>query len=139
LAGIRSGRYVVAVFACSGLMCSLAALARTSRLASADPKGGLGMELAAIAACVIGGTSLLGGRGSVIGTFLGVLIIAVLESGLAQMGVPDAHKQIVTGTVIIIAVLLDALRNPRRRGGGSTAGCVEAGGGPGACEAFSRR
>jgi ribose transport system permease protein len=59
---------------------------------------------------VIGGTSLMGGRGSVVASFIGVLIIAVLQSGLAQMGVEDAIKQVITGGVIILAVLIDALR-----------------------------
>ena len=70
----------------------------------------LRLELSAIAACVIGGTSLMGGRGSVIGSFIGVLIISVLQTGLAQLGVSDANKQVVTGVVIVAAVLLDALR-----------------------------
>ena len=65
---------------------------------------------AAIAACVIGGTSLMGGKGSVISSFIGVLIIQVLQTGLAQLGVSDANKQIVTGVVIIAAVLVDAVR-----------------------------
>ena len=69
------------------------------------------MELSAIAACVIGGTSLMGGRGNVVSSFIGVLIIAVLQTGLAQLGVSEASKQIVTGLVIVIAVLLDQLRN----------------------------
>lgn len=111
MAGIRSAPYSVAVFAISGLMCGLAGLAQTSRLSTADPNGAVGIELAAIAACVIGGTSLMGGRGSVISSFIGVLIIQVLQTGLAQVGVSDANKQIITGTVIVVAVLLDALRN----------------------------
>ena len=109
--GIRSAPYSVAVFAMSGLMCGLAGLAQTSRLSTADPNGAVGIELAAIAACVIGGTSLMGGRGSVISSFMGVLIIQVLQTGLAQVGVSDANKQIITGAVIVVAVLLDALRN----------------------------
>jgi ribose transport system permease protein len=72
------------------------------------------LELAAIAACVIGGTSLRGGSGSVINTFFGVLIVSVLQSGLAQMGASDPMKRIVTGLVIIFAVLVDSLRNNQR-------------------------
>ena len=89
----------------------MAGLAQTSRLSSADPNAAVGIELAAIAACVIGGTSLMGGRGNVISSFIGVLIIAVLQTGLAQLGVSDANKQIITGAVIVVAVLLDTLRN----------------------------
>ncbi len=110
MSGIRSAPYSIAVFAISGLMCGLAGLSQTSRLSSADPNAAVGIELAAIAACVIGGTSLMGGRGSVISSFIGVLIIAVLQTGLAQVGVRDEQKQIITGVVIVVAVLLDALR-----------------------------
>tara|TARA_R110002095_G_scaffold212553_1_gene201951 strand:- start:69 stop:302 length:234 start_codon:yes stop_codon:yes gene_type:complete len=68
-------------------------------------------------ACVIGGTSLMGGRGSVINTFFGVLIIAVLQTGLAQIGATDPIKRVITGAVIIIAVLLDAARQRWKRRG----------------------
>ena len=68
------------------------------------------MELAAIAAAVIGGTSLMGGRGSVLGAFAGVLIIAVLQNGLAQLGATEPTKRIITGAVIVIAVLIDRWR-----------------------------
>ncbi|TWU01362.1 ABC transporter permease [Neorhodopirellula pilleata] len=111
MSGIRAAPYSIAVFGISGLLCGLAGLAQTSRLSTADPNGAIGIELAAIAACVIGGTSLMGGRGSVISSFMGVLIIQVLQTGLAQIGVSDANKQMITGVVIIVAVLLDALRN----------------------------
>lgn len=110
MSGIRTAPVVIAAFAISGLLCGLASLSHASRLYSADPNAAIGMELLAIAACVIGGTSLMGGRGSVIASFLGVLIIAVLQSGLAQLGVDDAIKQLITGAVIILAVLIDALR-----------------------------
>jgi ribose transport system permease protein len=110
MSGIRTAPVIAATFAISGLMCGLASLAQTSRLSSADPNAAIGLELSAIAACVIGGTSLMGGRGSVVASFIGVLIIAVLQSGLAQMGVEDAIKQVITGGVIILAVLIDALR-----------------------------
>ncbi len=110
MSGIRAAPYSIAVFGISGLMCGLAGFAQTSRLSTADPNGAIGIELAAIAACVIGGTSLAGGRGSVISSFIGVLIIQVLQTGLAQIGVSDASKQIITGGVIVLAVLFDALR-----------------------------
>jgi len=110
MSGIRAAPYSIAVFVLSGSMCALAGLAQTSRLSTADPNAAIGIELSAIAACVIGGTSLMGGRGSVISSFIGVLIIAVLQTGLAQLGVSDANKQIITGSVIVVAVLLDAAR-----------------------------
>lgn len=115
MSGIRTAPYSIAVFAISGLLCGMAGLAQTSRLSSADPNAGIGIELSAIAACVIGGTSLMGGRGSVVSSFIGVLIIAVLQTGLAQVGVSDANKQIITGAVIVVAVLLDAIRTRWRR------------------------
>ena len=80
-------------------------------LQSADPNAGIGLELAAIAAVVIGGTRLSGGMGSVINTFLGVVIISVLQTGLAQLGVSEPSKRVITGLVIIIAVVLDVYRN----------------------------
>lgn len=111
MSGIRTAPYSMAVFVICGAMCGLAGLAQTSRLSTADPNAAIGIELAAIAACVIGGTSLMGGRGSVISSFIGVLIIAVLQTGMAQLGVSDANKQIITGSVIVGAVLLDAVRS----------------------------
>src|SRR5690606_37495894 len=79
LAGIKTTGPRIAVFAITGLLAGLGALFYTARLGSADPNAGYGLELSAIAAVVIGGTSLMGGRGSVISTFIGVLIIATLE------------------------------------------------------------
>ena len=113
LSGINTKPYRISVFAVSGLLCALAALSQTARLASADPNTAIGLELSAIAAAVIGGTSLLGGRGSVINTFIGVLIISVLQTGLASIGVDEPSKRIITGVVIVVAALLDVWRNRR--------------------------
>lgn len=110
MSGVRTQPYAIAVFIISGGLCGLASLAPTSLMEAADPGAGTGIELAAIAACVIGGTSLMGGRGNVFCTFLGVLIIAVLQTGLSRMSVEDENKQIITGAVIICAVILDVLR-----------------------------
>ncbi len=111
MSGVRTAPYAISVFVISGVLCGLAGLTHASRLSTADPNAAIGIELSAIAACVIGGTSLMGGRGNVINSFLGVLIIAVLQTGLAQIGVSDPMKQIVTGSVIVVAVLLDAMRS----------------------------
>lgn len=108
--GIDPRRPRLAVFALSGLLSALAGIFQTARLASVDPNAGTGLELSAIAAAVIGGTSLMGGRGSVVRTFFGVLIIASLQSGLASIGTSDPVKRLVTGAVIISAVLLDSWR-----------------------------
>ncbi len=111
LAGINTRPWKIAVFALSGLLAGLAALFDTSRLGCADPNGAGGFELSAIAAVVIGGTSLMGGRGSVINTFFGVLIIQTLEGGLAQISASESAKRIVTGLVILGPVIVDAWRH----------------------------
>ena len=118
LAGINPKPYKISVFALMGLLAGLAALFQISRLEAADPNAGSGLELQVIAAVVIGGTSLMGGRGSVISTFFGVLIISVLAAGLAQIGATEPTKRIITGAVIVIAVILDTYRSYRakRRG-----------------------
>jgi ribose transport system permease protein len=110
LAGINPRPAKIAVFALLGLLAGLGAVFYTSRLGSSDPNAGVGLELAAIAAVVIGGTSLMGGRGSVVKSFFGVLIIATLESGLAQVGASEPAKRVITGLVIVVAVVLDAFR-----------------------------
>ena len=110
MAGIDVRPYRLAVLALSGALAGLGGVFNAAYLGSADPNAGIGLELSAIAAAVIGGTSLMGGRGSVIGAFLGVLIIAVLQNGLAQMGVSEPAKRLITGAVIIVAVLIDQWR-----------------------------
>jgi ribose transport system permease protein len=110
LSGIDPRPVKLAVFALSGLLVGLAAAIDTSRFQSANPNAGTGFELQAIAAVVIGGTSLMGGRGSVLSTFLGVLIIAVLNNGLAAVGARDETKRLITGLVIIAAVIVDQYR-----------------------------
>jgi len=111
LAGINPRWAKIAVFALMGLFTGLGAVFYTARLGSSDPNAGSGLELSAIAAVVIGGTSLMGGHGSVVSSFLGVLIIATLEAGLAQVGASEPVKRVVTGTVIVLAVTLDAWRH----------------------------
>jgi ribose transport system permease protein len=111
LAGIDPRPTKIAVFALLGLLTGLGGIFYTSRLGSSDPNAGVGLELSAIAAVVIGGTSLMGGRGSVVNTFFGVLIIATLEAGLAQVGASEPTKRVITGVVIVSAVILDAWRH----------------------------
>ncbi len=111
LSGINTSFWKILVFALAGLLAGLAGLFHVAYLQSADPNAGIGLELAAIAAVVIGGTSLAGGKGSVINTFLGVIIIALLQTGLAQLGVSEPGKRLITGLVIITAVVLDVYRN----------------------------
>ena len=110
LAGIDPRPVKVAVFMLAGALAGLAGIVNTARLGAADPNAGIGFELQAIAAVVVGGTSLMGGRGSVVGSFLGVLVIAVLASGLAQAGAQEPTKRLVTGAVIVAAAVADAVR-----------------------------
>nr|WP_318380630.1 ABC transporter permease [uncultured Enterobacter sp.] len=111
LSGINPGPYKITVFALMGGLSGLASLFQIARLEAADPNSGVGMELQVIAAVVIGGTSLMGGRGSIICTFLGALIISVLAAGLAQVGASEPTKRFITGAVIIVAVVLDTYRS----------------------------
>jgi ribose transport system permease protein len=119
LSGIDPRPLKLAVFALCGFLTSIAAVIHTARLSSADPNAGYGWELQAIAAVVIGGTSLMGGRGSVVSSFFGVLIIAVLGTGLAQIGAQESTNRLITGCVIVAAVILDhyrhRIRNPQKK------------------------
>ena len=115
LAGVDPRPLKIIVFALAGLLAGLGGVFLSSRLEAADPNAGTGAELVVIASVVIGGTSLMGGRGSVASTFFGVLVISVLEAGLAQIGASEPTKRIITGFVIIIAVVLDTLRERRKK------------------------
>lgn len=110
LAGHLTAVYKVAAFSISGALAGLAAIIYMTRLHTASPIIGSGFELNAIAAVIIGGTSLFGGKGSLIGTFLGACLLGVLTNGLLLLGVGDFARQIVTGVVIIFAVVLDYYR-----------------------------
>ena len=110
ISGIRTELYLNAVLLISGLLAGLGGLINAAYLGASDPNAATGLELSAIAAAVIGGTSLMGGRGSIIGAFIGVLIISVLQNGLAQLGVSEPFKRLITGLVIILAVFLDRWR-----------------------------
>ena len=115
LSGINPAPLKLGVFVLCGFLTSIAAVIHTARLSSANPNAGYGLELQAIAAVVIGGTSLMGGRGSVVSSFFGVLIIAVLGTGLAQIGAQESTKRLITGCVIVAAVILDHYRHRIRK------------------------
>ena len=115
LSGIDPRPYKVAVFVLSGVLGAAAAVIQTARMSSANPNTAIGFELQVIAAVVIGGTSLMGGRGSVVSSFFGVLIIAVLGAGLAQVGAQESTKRLITGCVIVAAVILDQYRHRARK------------------------
>ena len=107
LSGINVRLYKTVVYGLAGMLAGLAAILLTARLNSAQPIAGMNYELDAIAATVIGGTSLLGGEGTVVGTLIGALIMAVLRNGLNLLGVSSFIQQVVIGSVIILAVLID--------------------------------
>ncbi len=113
LSGVNTDGWKIAIYALAGGICGIAGLIIASRLNSAQPALGLGYELDAIAAVVIGGTSLAGGRGSVLGTIIGALIMSVLLNGLRIMSVAQEWQTVVTGLIIIAAVYADMLRRHR--------------------------
>jgi len=113
LCGIRVGLIRIVTFLISGLAAGLAGLVYWSRNSLGDPLAGDGLELYAIAAVIVGGTSLSGGRGSVIGTFLGALIMGVLQYGLHFMLVPTHWQWVIIGSVVIATVLVDRLKRPQ--------------------------
>ncbi|MEU7987401.1 ABC transporter permease [Streptosporangium canum] len=113
LSGINVNRRKLITYALAGLFAAVAGIVLASRLASAQPQAAAGYELDAIAAVVIGGASLSGGKGRAFGTFVGALILAVLRNGLNLLSVSAFWQQVVIGVVIALAVLLDTLR---RRG-----------------------
>ena len=113
LSGINIRRHLLAVFCIMGALAGVAALIYTSRVGSASPDAGVLLELDAIAACVIGGASLMGGRGTVFGACLGALFMASLDNGMSLKNVPDFTQDIVRGTILVTAVGLDMLGRKR--------------------------
>jgi ribose transport system permease protein len=113
LCGIAPWRVKAAVYAIGGLLTGAAGLMQYSRLGIGDPTVAVGLELDVIAAVVIGGGSLSGGEGSVVGTLVGALIMSVIRSGCSQMGLDNYVQEIVTGVVIVLAVALDRVRHRR--------------------------
>lgn len=115
LSGVNTDLWKMRIYALAGGICGIAGLLIASRLNSAQPALGLGYELEAIAAVVIGGTSLSGGRGTILGTLIGALIMAVLTNGLRVLSVAQEWQTVVTGAIIILAVYADMVR--RRKSG----------------------
>jgi ribose transport system permease protein len=109
LSGINIKKVKIAVYTLTGVLCAVAGLLVTARLDSAQPNAGSGYELDSIAAVVIGGTSLSGGKGTIIGTVIGALIIGVLNNGLVLLDVSPFWQQVIKGLVILMAVVLDRM------------------------------
>jgi ribose transport system permease protein len=114
LAGVGMVRQTLGIYVLCGLLAGLAGMIEASRLSSAQPAGGVGLELDAIGAVVIGGTSLFGGEGNIIATLIGALLIATIRNGLNIVGIEAFWQNVVTGAIIILAVYLDRLRRTHR-------------------------
>ncbi|HEY3363529.1 MAG TPA: ABC transporter permease [Symbiobacteriaceae bacterium] len=114
LSGIRVDRVKLLIYTLSGLFAGIAGVVLLARLVSAQPSAGLGYELPVIAAAVIGGTSLSGGEGSIVGTVIGAALIGILENGMVLVGINTYAQQAVTGLVILLAVAMDMWRKRRR-------------------------
>jgi ribose transport system permease protein len=113
LSGVNVNFWKIAIYALGGTFSGLAGVMIAARLNSAQPSLGLGYELDAIAAAVIGGTSLSGGEGSILGTIIGAFIISTLTNGLRILSVPQEWQTVITGAIVILAVYLDILRRRR--------------------------
>ena len=113
LCGVRTKRAKVIIYALSGLFCGLSGVMEFSRLTVGDPTVAVGLELDIIAAVVIGGGSLSGGEGSILGSMIGVFIMAFLRNGCTMMGWPNYIQEIIIGVIIVAAVTLDQIRHRR--------------------------
>jgi ribose transport system permease protein len=114
-AGVNVNRNETAIYTLTGLLVGLAAMIATSRTISAQPTAGISLELDIIAAVVIGGASLNGGRGTILGTMVGTLLIGFLRNGCTLMGIPTEVQLIVIGAIIIIAVAVDQMARARAK------------------------
>ncbi len=115
LCGIHINRIKVLVYTMSAAFAGIAGVMQFSRLTVGDPTVAVGLELDVIAAVVIGGGSLSGGEGSILGSLIGALIMTVIRSGCSQMGLPNWVQEIITGIIIVLAVALDRIRQRHRQ------------------------
>jgi D-xylose transport system permease protein len=114
LSGVNVQRIKLLVFALMGAMAALAGIATTARLAAGSPSAGSLQELDAIASCIIGGTSMRGGAGTVFGALIGALIMATLDNGMSMLGVDTYWQMIVKGVILLLAVWLDVATSAKR-------------------------
>ncbi|ETI67306.1 ABC transporter permease [Neobacillus vireti] len=115
LSGVNVNKWKMIIYIIAGIFTGVAGIVMASRLNSAQPALGQGYELEAIAAVVIGGTSLSGGKGTILGTVIGALIMSVLTNGLRILSVPQEWQTVVVGAVILFAVYADVLRNKKSK------------------------
>ena len=116
ICGIRVERVKVYIYSIAGLLTGFAGWMQFSRLTVGDPTAARGMELDIIASVVIGGGSLQGGEGSIVGSVAGAMLMAVIRNGLSMKGVPNWVQDVLTGSIIVAAVALDRLRHRARTG-----------------------
>lgn len=114
LSGVKTDNWKIAIYSLCGLFCGVAGIVMSSRLGSAQPQLGSGYELEAIAAAVIGGTSLSGGMGSVTGTIIGAFIMSILTNGLRVLAVSQEWQSVVIGMVLALAVYVDQMRRTKK-------------------------
>ena len=111
LSGVRAARFKLLVYGISGLTAAIAGLVLTSRLMSGQPNAGIGFELDAIAAVVLGGASIAGGRGVIVGTLLGAMLLGVLNNGLNMLGVSPYVQSVIKGGIILLAIFISRQRH----------------------------
>ncbi|WP_434570346.1 ribose ABC transporter permease [Pseudomonas sp. Z3-6] len=111
LSGVRAARFKLLVYGISGLTAAIAGLVLTSRLMSGQPNAGIGFELDAIAAVVLGGASIAGGRGVIVGTLLGAMLLGVLNNGLNMLGVSPYVQSVIKGGIILLAIYISRQRH----------------------------
>jgi ribose transport system permease protein len=114
LSGVNTGTWKIIVYTLGGVFAGLAGVVVSARINSAQPSLGQGYELDAIAAAVIGGTSLSGGEGTILGTIIGAFIISTLNNGLRILSVPQEWQIVITGVILILAVYLDIIRRRQK-------------------------
>lgn len=111
LAGVKVDRTRIYIFALQGLVCGIAGILLASRITSGQPNSAVGLELSVISACVLGGVSLAGGRATMIGVIIGVMIMGIAENAMNLLNIPAFYQYIVRGMILLLAVLLDNLRS----------------------------